>query len=133
MVRRLSILHAVSGRTFACVRRTRAAGLDGPVCRVGLTHAVGQKKILGSCPVPSPASNRSLEGGNEAGSTPSARAAAEIIAITTRDDFLLEIGEALSGQTSVRPVDSVDTAVNQLGVNRKTTQLIAIDAREVDD
>ena len=81
--------------------------------------------------MPSPASNRSLDGGNEASSTPSARAAAEIIAISTRDDFLLEIGEALSGQTSVRPVDSVETALEQIGGNRRTTQLLAIDARDV--
>jgi TonB family protein len=82
--------------------------------------------------VPSPASNRSLDGGSEASSAPSARAAAEIIAISTRDDFLLEIGEALSGgQTSVRPVDSVETALDTLGTNRKVTQLIAIDARDV--
>lgn len=84
--------------------------------------------------MPSPASNRSLDGGNnEATSTPSARAAAEIIAISTRDDFLLEIGEALSGQTSVRPVDSVETALEQIGGNRRTTQLLAIDARDVDN
>jgi len=83
--------------------------------------------------VPSPASNRSLDGGNEASSTPSARAAAEIIAISNRDDFLLEIGEALSGQTSVRPVDSVETALEQIGGNRRTTQLLAIDARDVDN
>jgi TonB family protein len=83
--------------------------------------------------VPSPASNRSLDGGNEASNTPSARAAAEIIAISTRDDFLLEIGEALSGQTSVRPVDSVETALEQVGGNRRMTQLLAIDARDVDN
>jgi TonB family protein len=83
--------------------------------------------------VPNPASNRSLDGGNEASAAPSARAAAEIIAISTRDDFLLEIGEALSGQTSVRPVDSVDTALDQIGGNRRTTQLIAIDARDVSE
>ena len=83
--------------------------------------------------MPSPASNRSIDGGNEASSTPSARAAAEIIAISTHDDFLLEIGEALSGQTSVRPVDSVATALEQIGANRRTTQLLAIDAREVDN
>jgi TonB family protein len=84
--------------------------------------------------VPSPASNRSLDGGNnEASSTPSARAAAELIAISTLDDFLLEIGEALSGQTSVRPVDSVETALEQIGGNRRTTQLLAIDARDVDN
>jgi TonB family protein len=83
--------------------------------------------------VPNPASNRSLDGGNEASAAPSARAAAEIIAISTRDDFLLEIGEALSGQTSVRPVDSVETALDQIGGNRKMTQLLAVDARDVSD
>ena len=83
--------------------------------------------------MPSPASNRPLDGGNEASSTPSARAAAEIIAISTRDDFLLEIGEALSGHTSVRPVDSIETALDQIGGNRRTTQLLAIDARDVDN
>jgi len=30
----------------------------------------------------------------------------DVTAITTRDDFLLELGEALGGQASVRPVDS---------------------------
>ena len=83
--------------------------------------------------MPSPASNRSLDGGNEASSASSARAAAEIIAISTRDDFLLEIGEALAGQTSVRPVDSVETAIEQIGGNRRTTQLLAIDARDVEN
>ncbi|MEJ0037571.1 MAG: energy transducer TonB [Gammaproteobacteria bacterium] len=83
--------------------------------------------------MPSPASNRSLDGGNESSSTPSARATAEIIAISTHDDFLLEIGEALSGQTSVRPVDSVETALEQIGGNRRTTQLLAIDARDIDN
>jgi TonB family protein len=83
--------------------------------------------------VPSPASNRPLDGGNEASGAPSARAAAEIIAISTRDDFLLEIGEALSGQASVRPVDSVQTALDQVGNNRRTTQLLAVDARDTEN
>ena len=87
--------------------------------------------------MPSPAStaSRSLEGGANGaagGSGPqsSARAAAEIIAVSTRDDFLLEIGEALSGQTSVRPVDSVDTALEQISGSRKV-QLLAVDARDL--
>jgi len=101
---------------------------------VWVSHVERQKNFLGVNPVPIPASNRSLDGGNESGSsTPSARAAAEIIAVSTRDDFLLEIGEALSGQSSVRPVDSVETALDQIGGNRRTTQLIAIDARDVQD
>jgi TonB family protein len=85
---------------------------------------------------PSTAS-RSHDGGAEGsassqGPQSSARAAAEIIAITTRDDFLLEIGEVLSGQTSVRPVDSVATALEQIVGSRKV-QLLAVDARDIDD
>ncbi|MEP7243053.1 MAG: energy transducer TonB [Gammaproteobacteria bacterium] len=87
-------------------------------------------------PSPSTAS-RSQEGGADpsasaSNTSSSARAAAEVIAITTRDDFLLEIGEAMSGQTSVRPVDSVATALEQIQGSRKV-QLLAIDARDVDD
>lgn len=85
--------------------------------------------------MPSPSSaSRSHEGGAEgsASNQPSARAAAEIIAVTSRDDFLLEIGEALSGSTSVRPVDSVATALEQIAGSRKV-QLLAVDARDLDD
>jgi protein TonB len=85
--------------------------------------------------VPSPSTaSRSHEGSDGSGAGPqsSARAAAEIIAITTRDDFLLEIGEALTGSTSVRPVDSVATALEQISGSRKV-QLLAIDARDVDN
>ena len=84
-------------------------------------------------PSPSTAS-RSHEGSEGSGTGPqsSARAAAEIIAVTTRDDFLLEIGEALTGSTSVRPMDSVATALEQISGSRKV-QLLAIDARDVDN
>jgi TonB family protein len=87
--------------------------------------------------VPSPSTaSRSHDGseGSGAGQGPqsSARAAAEIIAITTRDDFLLEIGEALTGSTSVRPVDSVATALEQISGSRKV-QMLAVDARDLED
>jgi TonB family protein len=85
--------------------------------------------------VPSPSTaSRSHEGSEGSGTGPqsSARAAAEIIAITTHDDFLLEMGEALTGSTSVRPVDSVATALEQISGARKV-QLLAIDARDVDN
>jgi TonB family protein len=83
--------------------------------------------------VPSPAS-RPHEGGGEGSATSqsSARAAAEIIAVTSRDDFLLEMGEALSGSTAVRPVDSVATALTEITGSRKV-QLLAVDARDVED
>ncbi len=42
------------------------------------------------------------------------------------------MGEALSGSTSVRPVDSVATALAEISGSRKT-QLLAVDARDVED
>jgi hypothetical protein len=38
---------------------------------------------------------------------PAAQPAADITAITTHDDFLLELGQTLGGQAAVRPVDSL--------------------------
>jgi TonB family protein len=80
--------------------------------------------------------SRTHESGQDgASSSPqgSARAAAEVIAITTRDDFLLELGEAVGGgQFSVRPVDSAATALEQISGARRL-QLLAVDARETQD
>ncbi|HTL91984.1 MAG TPA: hypothetical protein VL176_06530, partial [Steroidobacteraceae bacterium] len=55
---------------------------------------------------------------------------ADITAITTRDDFLLELGETLAGQAAVRPVDSVDAALAAM-VGAKRAQVLVIDARDV--
>jgi len=55
---------------------------------------------------------------------------ADITAITTRDDFLLELGETLGGQAAVRPVDSVDAALPAM-VGAKRAQILVIDARDV--
>jgi TonB family protein len=80
--------------------------------------------------------SRTQEGGQDAASASpqgSARAAAEVIAITTRDDFLLELGEAVGGgQFSVRPVDSAATALEQISGARRL-QLLVVDARETTD
>lgn len=56
----------------------------------------------------------------------------DLTALTDRDDFLLELGEALAGQASVNPVDSVDTAIAQLA-STKRGQMLVIDARATDD
>src|ERR1700757_3046011 len=55
---------------------------------------------------------------------------ADITAITTRDDFLLELGELLTGQAAVRPVDSVDGALAAMA-GAKRGQVLVVDAREV--
>jgi hypothetical protein len=90
--------------------------------------------------VASPASNasRGHETGavaaSSAGNTPAAtnRPAVDVTAITTRDDFLLELGEALGGQASVRPVDSIAAALDHLA-SFKRGQLLVVDTRDLID
>ena len=70
----------------------------------------------------SPASNASRGHETGAGAASSAgnapastnRPAVDLTAITTRDDFLLELGEALGRQASVRPVESITGALEYL-------------------
>jgi len=56
----------------------------------------------------------------------------DLTAITTRDDFLLEVGEALGGQASVRPVDSITAALEYL-TSTKRGQVLVIDTRDLLD
>ena len=65
-----------------------------------------------------------------AGAPPATQPAADITAITTRDDFLLELGETLGGQAAVRPVDSVEAAIAAM-VGGKRAQVLVIDTRDV--
>ncbi len=85
---------------------------------------------------PASSAPRSLESGNgeNAAVTPSPtqRPTVDLTALTDRDDFLLELGEALGGQASVSPVDSIDTAMGQLG-STKRGQMLVIDARATSD
>ena len=84
----------------------------------------------------SPASNASRphEGSAASASSsahaPSSRPAIDVTAVTTRDDFLLELGEALGGQASVRPVDSVSAAFEHLN-NTKRGQVLVFDSRDI--
>jgi periplasmic protein TonB len=61
---------------------------------------------------------------------PSSQPAADVTAITTRDDFLLELGQTLGGQAAVRPVDTVDAAVTSM-TSSKRAQVLVIDAHDV--
>jgi TonB family protein len=63
-----------------------------------------------------------------AGAPAGARPAVAVTAITTRDDFLLELGQALAGQASIRPVDSVAAALEGLASSTKRGQVLIIDA-----
>ncbi|HKZ72487.1 MAG TPA: hypothetical protein VJ011_00400, partial [Steroidobacteraceae bacterium] len=85
---------------------------------------------------PAPSATRATDATGVESQTPTtaspARLASEVIAVTTSDEFLLELGEALGGQASVRPVDSVANALEHLGTSRRA-QLIAFDMRGVTD
>src|SRR2546429_5916688 len=66
------------------------------------------------------------------GSASHSRPAVDVTALTTRDDFLLELGQALSRQAAVRPVESLEEALRSMaGAN--PGQVLAIDPREVPD
>jgi periplasmic protein TonB len=90
--------------------------------------------------VASPASNASRGHETGAGTASSTgnppastnRPAVDLTAITTRDDFLLEIGEALGGQASVRPVDSIAGAL-EFVVSTKRGQVLVVDTRDLLD
>jgi len=78
---------------------------------------------------PSTAS-RSPETANPNSASVSSRPAVEITAVTTRDDFLLELGQTLDGQAAVHPVDTLDAALEGLS-SAKRAQILVIDARAV--
>ena len=44
---------------------------------------------------------------------PASQPQADVTAITNRDEFLLELGQALGGQAAVRPVDSLEAALRR--------------------
>jgi protein TonB len=56
----------------------------------------------------------------------------DVTTLTTRDDFLLELGQALGAQAAVRPVESLEEALRSMA-GAKRAQVLAIDAREVPD
>ena len=85
---------------------------------------------------PASSTPRNLDSGNTGTSaqtpTSTQRPTIDLTALTSRDDFLLELGEALGGQASVHPVDSIDGALGQLK-NTKRGQMLVIDARGTSD
>ncbi len=78
---------------------------------------------------PSTAS-RSTEPAKQTSANVSSQPAVDVTAVTTRDDFLLELGETLDGQAAIRPVDTLEAALEGLA-SGKRAQLLVIDARAV--
>lgn len=52
----------------------------------------------------------------------------DVTALTTRDEFLLELGQALAGEASIRPVDTVEAALEALSARSRRGQVLVIDA-----
>ena len=78
-----------------------------------------------------PRSRETAAPGAAAATSPaSSLPAVDVTAITTRDDFLLELGQTLGGQAAVRPVESIDAALPHLASTRRARVLV-IDARDV--
>ena len=76
--------------------------------------------------------SRSVEADAGSSSHAAAKPAGEVIAITQRDDFLLELGECLGGQAAVHPVDSFAAASERLAGSRRSP-LLVIDSRDTAD
>jgi hypothetical protein len=57
---------------------------------------------------------------------------ADIVVITTHDDFLLELGAVLGAQAAVRPVESLAMALDHIGASRRA-HILVFDTRGMGD
>lgn len=73
---------------------------------------------------------RSPEAASSPSGSPTAQPAVDVTAITTRDDFLLELGQTLDGQAAVRPVEDIESSLDAIA-SGKRGQVLVIDARAV--
>lgn len=62
----------------------------------------------------------------------SAHAAVDVIALTTRDDFLLELGQCLEGTAAIAPVESSALALAAAAKSRRV-QVLVLDSRDIAD
>ncbi len=73
------------------------------------------------------------EGGLElAPEFPAPHAGAEIVVVTTQDDFLLEFGGVLGACAAVHPVASMALALERMAASRRA-HVLAVDARAMAD
>ena len=78
---------------------------------------------------PSSASRSPETASSSTGRSPvNSQPAVDVTAVTTRDDFLLELGQTLDGQAAVRPVETIEAAL-ELIAGGKRAQVLVIDAR----
>ncbi len=57
----------------------------------------------------------------------------DVTALTTRDEFLLELGQALAGEASIRPVDSIEAALEALTAHSRRGQVLVVDALQASE
>ena len=57
----------------------------------------------------------------------------DVTALTTRDEFLLELGQALAGAASIRPVDTVEAALEALSARSRRGQVLVVDALQASE
>jgi periplasmic protein TonB len=62
----------------------------------------------------------------------SARATIEVVALTARDDFLLELGQLLDGSAAIVPVESTAQA-HAAAARSKRAQVLVVDSRGIDE
>jgi TonB family protein len=81
---------------------------------------------------PAPRTREAPSAPGATGAAPASVPAVDVTAITSRDDFLLELGQTLGGQAAVRPVETIDAALPHLSSTRRA-QVLVIDARCVSE
>ncbi|TLZ24682.1 MAG: TonB family protein [Gammaproteobacteria bacterium] len=81
---------------------------------------------------PSTASRSPETSTRAAGGASTSLPVVDVTVVTNRDDFLLELGQALGGQAGVRPVESPDEALQSMA-GSKRAQMLVIDARAVEN
>jgi protein TonB len=80
----------------------------------------------------SPRNPATAPSAGSASAAPGVQPSVDVTAITTRDEFLLELGQALGGEASIRPVDSLEAALESLGSTRRG-QVLVIDAQHANE
>ena len=81
---------------------------------------------------PSTASRSPEASTRAAGGASASLPVVDVTVVTSRDDFLLELGQALGAQAGVRPVESPDEALQSMA-GSKRAQMLVIDARAVEN
>jgi len=86
-----------------------------------------------SRPSRSPAAATPVNAAVPSASPASSQPSVDVTAITTRDEFLLELGQALAGEASIRPVDTIEAALESLSSHSRRGQVLVIDGLQTSE